>query len=45
MNASAGLVSGFKARDFKEGVKIARESIDSGMALEKLMRLVSITNG
>ncbi|MDD5428012.1 MAG: anthranilate phosphoribosyltransferase [Candidatus Omnitrophica bacterium] len=44
MNASAALVSGFKAKDFKTGVKMAAGSIDSGRALEKLLRLIEITN-
>ncbi|MFA5142760.1 MAG: anthranilate phosphoribosyltransferase [Candidatus Omnitrophota bacterium] len=44
MNASAALVSGFKARDFKAGVRMASESIDSGKALDKLLRLTEITN-
>ena len=44
MNASAALVSAGKARDFKAGVKMARESIDSGEALDKLHRLIEITN-
>ena len=44
MNASAALVSGFKARDFKAGVKMAVRSIDSGAALDKLLKLIEITN-
>jgi anthranilate phosphoribosyltransferase len=28
-----------EARDFREGVRIAREAVDSGMALEKLKLL------
>lgn len=45
MNASAALIAGGKARDFKDGVKLASESIDSGKALEKLLKLIEITNG
>ena len=44
MNASAALVAGSMARDFKSGVKMAAESIDSGRALDKLNRLIEITN-
>jgi anthranilate phosphoribosyltransferase len=43
-NAAAGLVCAAKAEDFKEGVKLAGESIDSGKALEKLQRLIEFTN-
>jgi anthranilate phosphoribosyltransferase len=45
LNAAAGMVSGFKAKDFKEGIKMARESIDSGRALDKLLKLIELTNG
>ncbi|MBU1933043.1 MAG: anthranilate phosphoribosyltransferase [Candidatus Omnitrophica bacterium] len=44
LNASAALVAGGKARDFKEGVKLAGESIDSGKALKKLEELIQFTN-
>ena len=44
MNASAALVSGFAAKDLKAGVKLAAESIDSGRALDKLLKLIEITN-
>lgn len=44
MNASAALVSGGKVKDFKSGVKMAAKSIDSGCALDKLLRLIEITN-
>ena len=40
MNAAAALVAGGKARDLKEGVGIASESIDSGAAASKLATLV-----
>ncbi len=36
LNAAAGIVAGGKAKNFREGVALARESIDSGRALEKL---------
>jgi len=45
MNAAAALVAGFKAKDLKGGMKMAAASIDSGNALEKLMKLIGITNG
>jgi len=44
LNAAAAIVAGFKVKNFKEGIKIAAESIDSGNALDKLMRLIEITN-
>ncbi|MBM3218275.1 MAG: anthranilate phosphoribosyltransferase [Candidatus Rokubacteria bacterium] len=43
MNASAALVAGGRARDLKEGVQIAAESIDSGAARERLERLVGFS--
>ncbi len=36
LNASAALVAGGKAKDLKEGIKLAEEAIDSGRAKEKL---------
>jgi len=44
MNAASALVVADKAKDFKEGIKIARESIESGMAKEKLEKLIEFTN-
>jgi len=44
LNASAGLIAASKAKDFKEGIEIARESIHSGKAKEKLERLKEFTN-
>ena len=43
MNASAALVVGGKARDFKEGVALAAQSIDSGAAEAKLSGLVALS--
>ncbi|MBI5143903.1 MAG: anthranilate phosphoribosyltransferase [Candidatus Omnitrophica bacterium] len=43
LNASAALVAGFKARDFREGIALAEESIDSGKALDVLSKLVELT--
>lgn len=45
LNAAASLVSGFKARDMKSGIKLAAASIDSGRAMEKLLKLIELTNG
>jgi len=43
MNAAAALVVGGKARDFKEGVALAAQSIDSGAAAAKLAGLVALS--
>jgi len=40
VNASAALVAAGRARDFREGMRLAAESIDSGAAKAKLDRLV-----
>lgn len=45
MNAAAALICAGKARDFKAGVRLAAESIDTGKALDKLNKLVELTNG
>lgn len=39
INAACGLYLGGKAKDIKEGIELAKESIDSGKALEKLQLL------
>lgn len=44
MNASCGLVASERAKNFKEGVLLASESIDSGRAFDKLNRLIEFTN-
>ena len=44
VNASAAIVAGGRAKDFKEGVKIAKESIESGKAKQKLEQLIEFTN-
>ncbi len=36
LNAAAAIVAGGKAKDLKEGIKLAEEAIDSGKAKEKL---------
>ncbi|MBI4974985.1 MAG: anthranilate phosphoribosyltransferase, partial [Candidatus Omnitrophica bacterium] len=43
LNASAVLAAGFKAMDFREGIALAEESIDSGKALDVLSKLVELT--
>jgi anthranilate phosphoribosyltransferase len=42
-NASAALVSASAAKDLRQGVKIAAESLDRGAAREKLRQLVAVT--
>ncbi|MFH0763808.1 MAG: anthranilate phosphoribosyltransferase [Candidatus Omnitrophota bacterium] len=44
LNAAAALVCGSRAKNFKEGAKLAAASIDTGHALEKLLRLIELTN-
>ena len=43
MNAAAALLAGNQAPDLKQGIRLAQEAIDSGRALEKLDRLVSLS--
>lgn len=45
MNAAAAAVVGGKAKDLKEGVLVAKESIQSGRALDKLKGFVDATGG
>jgi len=44
LNAAAALVAGSRAKDFKAGISLAAEAIDSGKALDKLLKLVELTN-
>ena len=44
INSSVALMAAGKAKSFKEGVKLAAISIDSAQALEKLEKLIKITN-
>lgn len=44
LNAAAGLVAGGAAADLREGVALAAQSIDSGVALAKLETLIVFTN-
>jgi anthranilate phosphoribosyltransferase len=43
INAAAALVAADKADDFRQGIAMAEESIDSGAALEKLKALAEYT--
>jgi anthranilate phosphoribosyltransferase len=43
LNAAAGLVAGNRAGSLQDGIDLARESIDSGRALDCLRRLVKLT--
>ena len=44
LNAAAALVVADKARNLKEGVALAIESIDSGQALAKIVKLAEVTS-
>ena len=44
VNAAGALTVDGKARDMREGIEIARETIDSGRALEALKRIVEVSN-
>ena len=43
LNAAAGIAAGGKARDIREGWKLANESVDSGRARKALDGLVQIS--
>jgi anthranilate phosphoribosyltransferase len=45
MNSAAALVVAGKASTYQDGTELARESVDTGRALEKLIALVRCTNG
>jgi anthranilate phosphoribosyltransferase len=45
VNAAAGIIVGGKANNFKEGIELARKSIESGAAYSKLERLVVSSGG
>ncbi|MBI4399569.1 anthranilate phosphoribosyltransferase [Candidatus Micrarchaeota archaeon] len=45
VNSSLGLVAGGKASNLKDGVEVAKESIDSGNALKKLKTLIKESKG
>jgi anthranilate phosphoribosyltransferase len=44
LNAAAAFVIAGWAKDFRDGIKLANQSIDSGRALKTLERLVEFTN-
>ena len=44
MNAGAALVVAGKAKDLKQGVAVAQQSLDSGEAGKRLERLVAVSN-
>jgi anthranilate phosphoribosyltransferase len=44
LNAAAALIAGGKADSFKQGIKMAGETIDQGLARKKLEELVYISN-
>jgi len=44
INAASCLVASERAKSFKEGIKISKDSIDSAKAKEKLQSLISFTN-
>ena len=45
VNSVAGIMVGGKAKNFEEGMEIARESIDSGSAYRKLKDLIKVSGG
>ncbi|MBP1710222.1 MAG: anthranilate phosphoribosyltransferase [Deltaproteobacteria bacterium] len=44
MNAALAIVAGEKAANIKEGVKVAADCIDSGIAVKKLQALIEMSN-
>ncbi|WP_408955013.1 anthranilate phosphoribosyltransferase [Natroniella sp. ANB-PHB2] len=44
LNAAAALTAADRVADLKEGVELARELIEEGLALEKLKQLIEISN-
>ena len=45
VNSAAGIMVGGKAEDFRYGMELARESIESGAAYKKLKALISASGG
>ncbi len=45
LNAAAAIAASGRARNIKEGIELARESIESGRALERLWGLVETSGG
>lgn len=44
LNSAAVIVAGGKADDLKEGLEVAKDSIDSGLAMQKLNQLIEVSN-
>ena len=44
MNAGAALVVAGAAKDLKEGMALARKSVESGAAKARLNRLIAVSN-
>lgn len=44
LNAAAALYTGGKVKNIEDGIELAKESIDSGAALEKLKGLINFSN-
>jgi anthranilate phosphoribosyltransferase len=44
LNAALAIVAGEKAKDIKEGIKVAADAIDSGAAIKKLQALIQMSN-
>jgi anthranilate phosphoribosyltransferase len=44
LNAAAAFLIAGRAKDFREGIELANQSIDSGEAFNKLERLIEFTN-
>jgi anthranilate phosphoribosyltransferase len=44
LNAAAGLVAAGRAQEFRDGIRVAAEAIDSGAAMQKLEALKRFTN-
>jgi anthranilate phosphoribosyltransferase len=44
LNAALALMAGEKARDIREGIRMAEECIDSGAAMKKLQALIEMSN-
>lgn len=44
LNSAAGLIAAGKASDFREGIALASQSIDSGSAKRTLSELIRVTN-
>jgi len=44
LNAAAALIVAGKAKDLKEGVALGTKALDTGAALDRLTRLVAVSN-